>query len=208
MRSRSKRRITRLRTIKRRSWEDKMVINKISILPTRMKFKELFLVLCTWCLWIATIAVLATESTARSERLNRLILQHAGLVHVDILPCPGWATKVETLKLDDPGFAEAARRHLEPVLAAGADQIVLGCTHYAFLLPVLKPVVDGRAALVDVADAVALQCLRLAGDKTRRHGRLTLLATAHPERLQSALTAFDLQLLMARLSGPARLSLA
>ena len=154
------------------------------------------------------IAVLATESTARSERLNRLILQHAGLVHVDILPCPGWATKVETLKLDDPGFAEAARRHLEPVLAAGADQIVLGCTHYAFLLPVLKPVVDGRAALVDVADAVALQCLRLAGDKTRRHGRLTLLATAHPERLQSALTAFDLQLLMARLSGPARLSLA
>ena len=64
MRSRSKRRITRLHTIKRRSWEDKMVINKISILPTRMKFKELFLVLCTWCLWLATIAVLATEGVA------------------------------------------------------------------------------------------------------------------------------------------------
>ena len=61
MRSRSKRRITRLRTLKRRSWEDKMVINKISILPTRMKFKELFLVVCTWFLWLATIAVLATE---------------------------------------------------------------------------------------------------------------------------------------------------
>ena len=64
MRSRSKRRITRLRTLKRRSWEDKMVINKISILPTRMKFKELFLVVCTWFLWLATIAVLATEGIA------------------------------------------------------------------------------------------------------------------------------------------------
>ena len=64
MRTRSQRRIRRLNALKRRSWEDKMVINKISILPTRMKFKELFLVVCTWFLWLATIAVLATEGIA------------------------------------------------------------------------------------------------------------------------------------------------
>jgi len=152
------------------------------------------------------IAVLATESTARSERLARLIRQHAGSVQVDILPCPGWATKVETLRLDDPQFAETARRLLEPVLAAGADQIVLGCTHYAFLAPVLEPIVAGRAALVDVADAVARQCLRLAGETANRHGRLTLLATASPERLQSALAVLELGQLAARLSGPALLT--
>ncbi len=152
------------------------------------------------------IAVLVTESTARSERLARLIQRYAASVHVDILPCPGWATKVETLKLDDPEFANEVRSHLEGVLAAGADQIVLGCTHYTFLSPVLKPIVEGRAVLVDVADAVARQCLRLAGDKSRRPGRLTLLATANPGRLQLALTAFDLHLLATRLSGPARLS--
>lgn len=152
------------------------------------------------------IAVLATESTARSERLARLIRQHAGPVHVDILPCPGWATKVETLKLDDPGFAGTARGLLEPALAAGADQIVLGCTHYAFLAPVLEPIVAGRAALVDVADAVARQCQRLAGEAADRHGRLALAATAHPQRLQMALSVLGLGALAERLSGPATLA--
>lgn len=151
------------------------------------------------------IAVLTTESTARSERLARLIRQHACSVHVDVLACPGWATRVETLKLDDPGFAAAAGGLLEPVLAAGADQVVLGCTHYAFLAPVLEPIVEGRATLVDVADAVARQCLRLAGEAASRHGRLALLTTAHPERLQRALAVLKLGQLEARLSGPVSL---
>jgi glutamate racemase len=150
------------------------------------------------------IAVLTTSSTARSERLARLIREHAGTLRVDVLPCPGWATRVETLHLDDPGFAETARRHLAPVLDAGADRIVLGCTHYAFLAPLLEPIVAGRALLVDVADAVARQCVRLAGACAQGQGRLTLLATASPERLQAALPALGLNCLGARLSGPAR----
>ena len=152
------------------------------------------------------IAVLSTSSTGRSQRLAQLIEAHAGTVRVDILPCPGWATRVETLQLDDPGFAETARRHLAPVLAAGADRIVLGCTHYAFLAPVLEPIVAGRATLVDVADAVARQCERLAGPAAQGQGRLTLLATAHPERLAAALPALGLQALGQRLSGPTRLA--
>ena len=149
------------------------------------------------------IAVLATESTARSERLAGLIRQHACDVKVDILACPGWATRVETLKLDDAAFADTARRHLEPVLAAGADRIVLGCTHYAFLAPVLRPIVQGRAELVDVADAVARQCLRLAGESAHRHGRLRLVATASPERLDRALSVLGLDALAGRLLQPA-----
>ncbi|WP_301102662.1 glutamate racemase [Propionivibrio sp.] len=152
------------------------------------------------------IAVLTTSSTARSERLARLIRQHSGAVKIDVLPCPSWATKVETLQLDDPGLTESARQLLTPVLDAGADQIVLGCTHYAFLAPLLEPIVAGRAVLVDVADAVSRQCLRLAGTAARGHGRLTLLASAHPERLQAALPALGLNRLAARLTGPARLS--
>lgn len=152
------------------------------------------------------IAVLATESTARSERLARLIRQHAGSVQVDVEACPGWATMVEALQLDGPAFADEARRHVAPLLAAGADQIVLGCTHYAFLAPVLEPIVAGRARLVDVADAVARQCVRLAGASALGKGRLTLLATAQPERLQTALPALGLHWLTPRLSGPARQS--
>lgn len=149
------------------------------------------------------IAVLATASTARSERLARLIRQHAGSVRVDVEACPGWATMVEALQLDGPAFAEEARRHLAPLLAAGADQIVLGCTHYAFLAPVLEEIIAGRAQLVDVADAVARQCVRLAGSAALGKGRLTLLATAHPERLQAALPALGLNWLGSKLAAAA-----
>ena len=156
------------------------------------------------------IAVLATVSTARSERLSRLIRQYAGPVSGDVLPCPGWATRVEALRLSDPDFAEEARALLEPVLAAGADRIVLGCTHYAFLAPVLASITAGRAELVDVAEAVARQCRRLAGtdgggagEAAAHSGSLTLAATACPERLRRALTVLGLESLAARLAAPA-----
>ncbi|HMW16488.1 MAG TPA: glutamate racemase [Accumulibacter sp.] len=154
------------------------------------------------------IAVLVTVSTARSQRLAQLIERHAGSVQVDVEACPGWATRVESLHLDDPAFVEEARRHLEPLLAKGADQIVLGCTHYVFLRPVLEPIVGQRAALVDVADAVARQCARLAGPAAHGHGRLQLLATAHPQRLQAALPALGLARLSGRLSESAQLARA
>ena len=68
MRSRSKKRITHLHASKRRSWEDKMVINKISILPTRMKLKELVLVAGTWLFWIFTIVILIVEGSADDSK--------------------------------------------------------------------------------------------------------------------------------------------
>lgn len=154
------------------------------------------------------IAVLVTASTARSRRLAQLIEQHAGTVQVDVEACPGWATRVETLHLDDPDFVEEARRHLAPLLAAGADQIVLGCTHYVFLAPVLRTVVGEKAVLVDVAEAVARQCVRLAGTAAFGQGRLNLLATAHPEHLQAALPALGLTWLTSRQPGPAQLVIA
>ena len=90
------------------------------------------------------IAVLVTESTARSERLARLIVEHASAVQVFVEPCPGWAAHVEQLALDDPALEVDARARLEPLLAAGVDRVVLGCTHYRFLRHVVQPIVAGK----------------------------------------------------------------
>jgi glutamate racemase len=150
------------------------------------------------------IAVLATEATARSERLARLIRDHAGKVTVQVEACPGWATRVETLQLDGPAFAAEVAARLEPLLDAGADRIVLGCTHYAFLAPLLQPLLAGRAELVDVAAAVARQTVRLAGASPGA-GRIRLLATARPEKLAAALPTLGLDRLRPRLDGPPRL---
>lgn len=148
------------------------------------------------------IAVLATEATARSERLARLIREHAGATEVLVQPCPGWATRVETLDLDGAEFAAEVAGRIEPLLAAGADRLVLGCTHYGFLAPVLTKVAGERAELVDVADAVARQVARLAGSGVGS-GHLRLEATAQPERLRAALPPLGLSWLAERTVGPA-----
>ncbi|MFA7268712.1 MAG: glutamate racemase [Sterolibacterium sp.] len=149
------------------------------------------------------IAVLTTESTARSAGLNRLIRTHASQVTVQVEACPGWATRIETLHLADTGFAAEVAAKVEPLIDGGADRLVLGCTHYTFLLPLLETLVAGRAELVDVAAAVARQVVRLAGGHAHGCGRLTLLATAHPERLHKALPALGLTRLVPRISGAA-----
>lgn len=150
------------------------------------------------------IAVLATAATARSERLARLIRVHAAGVRVAVEACPGWATRVESMQLDDAAFVADARARLEPLLAAGADRIVLGCTHYAFLAPTLQEIIGERAQLVEVAGAVARQCVRQAGAVSHGSGRLELLASARPERLQAALPALGLSWLAQRLAAPAQ----
>lgn len=151
------------------------------------------------------IAVLATESTARSERLAQLIRAHASQVEVHVEACPGWATRVETLHALDPDheFAAEVAAKVQPLLAAGVDRLVLGCTHYSFLAATLRPLVAGRAEIVDVAEAVARQVARLHGAAGAGSGRLRLLSSAHPERLQRALPALGLDWLASHQKAPA-----
>jgi glutamate racemase len=146
------------------------------------------------------IAVLATEATANSQRLKKLIHDHAGRIEVVVEPCPGWATHVEMLQLDDPALAADIRARIEPLLERGVDRIVLGCTHYSFLAPQLRQIIGTRAQLVDVAAAVARQTRRLAADNAHGSGRVLLQASAHPERLRAALPRLHLGHIAARVA--------
>ncbi len=161
------------------------------------------------------IAVLATESTAQSARLQHLIERHASQVAVEVIACPGWATRVETLHpLDagsDPEFARQVEEKILPLFENHVDRIVLGCTHYSFLAPLLNSLREKHRRphieLIDVADAVARQVQRLAGPQAQAHARLTLLATARPERLHAALPTLGLHWLAGRVHEPAQLAM-
>ncbi len=149
------------------------------------------------------IAVLATEATAKSKRLAHLIEAHAAHARVEIVSCPGWATHVETLRPFTGEFRAEVSDKICPLLAAGVDRIVLGCTHYAFLKPIIQPLLEKHVELVEVAEAVARQVVRLGGE-SNGSGELILQATARPERLLIALPKLGLYDLAAR-SGPAEL---
>ena len=149
------------------------------------------------------IAVLATAATAKSQRLAQLIARHAPHKTVHIIPCHGWATEIEALNLNAPSIIEEINAQLLPLIRHGVDQVVLGCTHYDFLVPTLNRLIGGKAQLVGVAGAVARQACKVSGAETLTGaGTIRLMSTMNPVRLTEATKALGLGHLIDRLTGP------
>jgi glutamate racemase len=74
--------------------------------------------------------------------------------------CPGLVEQVEAGELSSTTTRELVARYTARLLARGADTIVLGCTHYAFLKPLIADLVGARVQLIDTGDAVARQVVR------------------------------------------------
>ncbi len=100
-----------------------------------------------------TIAVFATRATLGSPAYAGLKDAHATNVNVIDIPCPSWVTMVESGEHAPEIIGQPVRRALD----AGADQLVLGCTHYPFLTELLRTAVNGKAALLEPGAAVARQ---------------------------------------------------
>ncbi|MGC8828123.1 MAG: glutamate racemase, partial [Anaerolineae bacterium] len=79
------------------------------------------------------VGVIATEVTFQGELFARLLQRYANGVDVLTQACPGLVQQVEAGKLDDPETDRLLRLYLEPMVEAGIDSLVLGCTHYPFL---------------------------------------------------------------------------
>ena len=84
------------------------------------------------------VGVLATGAALAGEKLHALIERHAAGVRVLTQPCPGLVERVEAGAIDTPETRTLVRRYTAPLLAQGADVLVLGCTHYPFLRTVIQ----------------------------------------------------------------------
>ena len=106
------------------------------------------------------IGVIATEATVLSDAYGRALRRRRPELEIVSRACPLLVPLVEEGWLDDPVTEAVARRYLAPLLAAEIDTLVLGCTHYPLLVPLLERLVGARVALVDSAAAVAEQVER------------------------------------------------
>jgi glutamate racemase len=110
------------------------------------------------------IGVLATSHTLSSAKFLDLVEQHGGSVRVLIQACPGWVEQVEAGALDGPDTKSLVERLVRPLLDQGADTLVLGCTHFPFLRPLIEGVVGPDVALIDPAVPVARELRRRLAD--------------------------------------------
>ncbi len=106
------------------------------------------------------VGVIATESTVRSDAYAAALRRIRPELEVLSVACPLFVPLVEEGWHDDPITREVAERYLAPLLAASIDSLVLGCTHYPVLRPVLERVAGPGVALIDSASAVAERVAR------------------------------------------------
>ncbi len=106
------------------------------------------------------ISVLATVGTLESARFAALLERYSGEVEIVTQGCPGLVEQVEQGDLTSTQTRELIVRYTAPLLACGADTLILGCTHYPFLISLIAQVVGPEIVLVDTGAAVARQLHR------------------------------------------------
>ncbi len=105
--------------------------------------------------------VLATQVTLRSARFQALVERHAADLRVLCQPGHGLVEAVERCDIGSADLLALLRAYVEPMLDAGADTLVLGCTHYPFLDTAIRSIVGERMTLVDTSVAIARQLERV-----------------------------------------------
>lgn len=106
------------------------------------------------------VGVLATIGTLESARFAALLERYGDEVEIVTQGCPGLVEQVELGELKSEATRDLVERYTAPLIARGADTLILGCTHYPFLAPIIAEVVGAEIALVDTGAAVARQLQR------------------------------------------------
>jgi glutamate racemase len=131
------------------------------------------------------IGVLATTRTLQSERFQRLVGNHAQQHQVIAQACPGLAEAIESLGPDSPEIGRLLDAFVQPLASAGADVVVLGCTHYPWVAEGIARRLPPGTILLDSGDAVAKQLERLlaAGDLlSGGSGKLSMATSGVPQQ--------------------------
>jgi len=158
------------------------------------------------------VGVLATPGTLGSLKFRHLVEQHGQGAHLVLQACPGLAREIESGELDTPALREMVARFCAPLREAQVDTVVLGCTHYPFVAPLIQTELGPGVHIVDTAHAVAQHtqrvCARRGDTLAPRHdapkptqapvppappvlsGDTRLWSSANPQHLQRVAQAW------------------
>lgn len=134
------------------------------------------------------VGVLATAGTFESQRYASLMARFARNVTLYENPCTGLVPLVEAGQLDSAQTRALLESCLRPMLDAGVDTLVLGCTHYPFVLPLIRAIAGPGVQIIDPAPAVARQAQRVLQKRDllsprSEQGRLTAYTTGDARQL-------------------------
>jgi glutamate racemase len=107
------------------------------------------------------VGVLATPATFQGTLYASVVERYANDITIIQKTCPGLVAQIETGNIEDPLTEQILTDALSPMVDAYADTVVLGCTHYPFVIPTVKRILGENITVIDPAPAVARQVRRL-----------------------------------------------
>ena len=107
------------------------------------------------------VGVLATPATFQGALYASVVERFAGNVKIIQATCPGLVQQVEKGELESVETRRILESALAPMLSQGIDTVVLGCTHFPFVIPLIQKITGPLVRVIDPAPAVARQVARL-----------------------------------------------
>jgi glutamate racemase len=107
------------------------------------------------------VGVLATPATFQGELYASVVERFGQGVKLLQHTCPGLVAQIEAGQLNSPETRHILEEALNPMLKQGIDTVVLGCTHYPLVIPLIQDIVGPHVRVIDPAPAVARQVQRL-----------------------------------------------
>jgi glutamate racemase len=142
----------------------------------------------------AKVGVLATPATFQGALYASVVERFAQGVEIYQDTCTGLVQEIEAGRLDGPETRRILNQALQPMLQAGIDTVVLGCTHYPLVIPQIQSICGPRVRVIDPAPAVARQTERLAEQislQPRQGGCTTYFTSGDPQALRPLLGIFQ-----------------
>ncbi len=138
------------------------------------------------------VGVLATEATFHTSMYASVVERFAQGVTLYEDPCPGLVAQVEMGDLSGADTRQILERALLPMMAKGVDTIVMGCTHYPFVIPLIKEIVGEEIRVIDPAPAIARQVRRVLEANNllaagKRSASPRFITSGDPEHFQEML---------------------
>jgi len=106
------------------------------------------------------VGILATSGTAGSDKFRQLKKRYAEHAELLVQPCPGLVEEIEKGDFTAQRLHSLLEQYLKPLMEKHADTLVLGCTHYPFILPIIREIVGESVAIIDTGDAIARELQR------------------------------------------------
>lgn len=104
-----------------------------------------------------TIGILATKGTLNSELFEKTSSQINNKITVIEQVGEGLVELIESGKANTDKMQELLKKYINPMLQKGVDCLVLGCTHYPYLIPQIRKIVGDKIQIIDSGEAVARQ---------------------------------------------------